>query len=385
MGGAEMRTLLTRGATILAVLTLVAAGAAPVAAAGRKYAALTVGYSFACGLTGRGKAYCWGLNSEGQLGDGTEVNRNVATPVAGNLRFSTIAAGEYHACGITTRGDAYCWGEDLQGQLGDDQEQPFSSLPVAVVGGLKFTKIAAGGFHTCALTKGGAAYCWGYNFEGELGNGDNVLSRVPVAVSGDQKFSSIGTGEYYTCALTKGGAAYCWGDNYFGQLGDNSYDDRSTPVPVAGGLKFMAVSPQMNHTCALTRRGSAYCWGNNGNGQYGNGDTFASATPLRAVGGKKYAWIAASASGGMGYAQCYGLRSGRWECTGNASGVEYLNSDSLIPVKMSLNRRTVSSGASYYNVCALTSAGKIYCAGEGVDGALGNGSWANSWTPVAVR
>ena len=385
-GGLKMRTLLTRGATLIAAFTLVvAAGASPVAASNRHYVALAVGYDFACALTDQGRAYCWGENNDGRLGDGSEVNRNVATPVAGNLKFSTIAAGEYHVCGITTRGDAYCWGEDAYGQLGDDQEQPFSSLPVAVVGGLKFQKIAAGGYHTCALTKGGAAYCWGYNSEGQLGNGDNVRSRMPVAVSGDQEFSSIGTGEFHTCALTKGGTAYCWGDNWYGQLGDNSNLDRSIPVPVAGGVRFMAISPQMNHTCALTRRGSAYCWGSNRNGQYGNGDTYASAIPLPAVGGKKYAWIASSASGGMGYAQCYGLRSGRWECMGNASDVEHLNNDSLIPVKMTLHQRVVSSGASYYNVCALTSAGKIYCAGGGDVGALGNGSWTNSLTPVAVR
>src|SRR5262249_51929877 len=125
-----------------------------------------------------------------------------------------------------------------------------SDTPVAVAGGLTFATLSAGDSYNCGVTTAGAAYCWGDNTYGQLGNGSYASSRTPVAVTGGLKLASVGAGTFHTCGVTTAGAAYCWGDNTVGQLGNggDGFDDgwgtisTSTPVAVAGGLIFTNVS-----------------------------------------------------------------------------------------------------------------------------------------------
>jgi len=180
-----MRAFLTRGTTLLAVVTLVIAGAAPTAASGNRYMQLSAGDYHTCGLTSRGAAYCWGYNGSGGLGDGTTTTSGVNGPqrVIGGLKFASIQGGSFFTCGLTASGAAYCWGENNSGQLGDGTTSN-SLSPQAVIGGLKFVSISVGYYHTCGITSRGAAYCWGYNVQGQLGDGTTTTSGVngPQAV-----------------------------------------------------------------------------------------------------------------------------------------------------------------------------------------------------------
>lgn len=142
---------------------------------------------------------------------------------------------------------------------------------------------------------------------------------------------------------------------------------------------FAALSLGVQSSCALTTSGKAYCWGDNGSGQYGNGGNVSSNAPVVAMGGKRYASISLSTQDS--YAQCYGLRSGRLECTGWSGTTAELDSGVNIPVAMTM--RGVSYGVTYYNFCALTSAGEIYCTGSG--SGLGDGIGEDSSTPVLVQ
>jgi alpha-tubulin suppressor-like RCC1 family protein len=384
-----MRTLMTRGATLLAVLTLVVAGAAPAAAANRRYVALALGGEFGCALSAQGRAYCWGRNERGQLGNGGTLDsnvttHNVGTPVEGSLRYTSIAAGNAFACALTTEGLAYCWGNNERGQLGngDSGENHKSSAPVPVAGGITFTSIAAGEEFACALTAAGRAYCWGTNSYGQLGNGDSGpghISSGPVAVKGKLRFASIAAGGLHTCAVTTSGKTYCWGYNNRGQLGNDSSADSPVPVAVVGRHAFAALSLGTISSCALTTSGKAYCWGDNGSGQYGTGGNVSSNVPVVAMGGKRYASISLSTQDS--YAQCYGLRSGRLECTGWTDFTAEIGSGVTTPVAMTM--RGVSYGVTYYNFCALTSAGEIYCTGSG--SGLGDGIGEDSSTPVLVQ
>ena len=302
---------------------------------GLTFSSISVGSldGFACGLTTAGAAYCWGYNDYGQLGSGNFANTTSPVAVVGNLAFTALSVGAGgQACGIVTGGAAYCWGYNGNGQLGS--ASAFTSTPVPVSGGQLFTSISAGqNGQTCALTAAGAAYCWGNNASGALGNGTTVSSNTPVAVSGGLTFKSISAGYSSACGLVASGAAYCWGDNTYGELGNGTTTGSSVPVAVGGSLTFKAISAGDDFTCGLVTSGAAYCWGYNGVGQLGIGPTSRSTTPAALFGGVSFASIS----------------------------------------------------AGYASACAVTPGGAAYCWGDNTSGQLGNQAiGGNAATPVLV-
>jgi len=247
------------------------------------FATVSAGAGHSCGVLPGGAGSCWGDNSEGELGDGTWAQRKSPVLVAGGLTFAAVSAGVYHTCGVTTGGAAYCWGLNGLGELGDGTTVERTS-PTPVAGGLTFAQVGRVGFyHTCGVTSVGAAYCWGDNTYGQLGDGTTTEQTSPVLVTGGLTFAAVSAGSYHTCGVTSGGAAYCWGGNFVGQLGDGTFTQRTSPVAVAGGLLFATVSAGDQYTCGLTTGGAVYCWGDNAVGQLGNGTTGGSATPGRVV------------------------------------------------------------------------------------------------------
>ena len=185
------------------------------------------------------------------------------------VELATVTTGTAYGCGLTPSGAAYCWGHNWAGQLGDSSTNG-RFWPAPVAGARTFAQVSAGYMHTCAVTSTGAAYCWG---SGYLGVADGGLWHpTPVAVSGGLTFSSVSVGYDHACGLATDGVAYCWGSNRAGQLGIGSSDEfRETPVAVAGGLHFASLSAGPFHTCGVTTSGAAYCWGDNGYGQLGIG------------------------------------------------------------------------------------------------------------------
>ena len=147
-----------------------------------------------------------------------------------------------------------------------------------------FSQFTSNGGYTCALTTTGQAYCWGLNNQGQLGNNSTTNSRIPVAVQmpAGVSFQSIAAGYYHTCALTTTGQAYCWGRGSSGRLGNNSTTDSRIPVAVQmpAGVSFQSIAASSLHTCALTTEGKAYCWGQGSIGQLGNNSTTDSSIPL---------------------------------------------------------------------------------------------------------
>lgn len=264
---------------------------------GLVFRSVTAGGEHACGITTSGVAYCWGQDSSGQLGDARRVNSTTPIPVilrGGPASFSSISAGFRHTCALEADGTAYCWGLNDHGQLGTASSGGYADLPALVGGGLRFTSIVAGGdtvqqppplppvrveSHTCAITVGGAAYCWGSNDSGQLGNGTlGGEASVPVPVAGGLTFSKIAVGAHHTCGLTTTGVAYCWGLNADLQLGQGqptgAGPNSAVPSQVGGGqaagVTFTAISAGTRHSCAIGSDGNAYCWGSNIFGALGN-------------------------------------------------------------------------------------------------------------------
>lgn len=184
-----------------------------------------------------------------------------ASPLAAALTFASVSAGGNHTCGVATGGAAYCWGWDFNGQLGNGSVTDDQITPAPVSGGLTFAMVSAGSEHTCGVTTGGAAYCWGVGEGGQLGNGTTGDKPTPAAVSGGLTFASVSADINHSCGVTTSGAGYCWGKGFNGQLGNGSLDDHPTPVAVSGGHTFASVSVGGGHTCGVTTRGATFCWG----------------------------------------------------------------------------------------------------------------------------
>lgn len=265
-------------------------GLAPVAVkplGGVAFTSIYAGLGHTCGLDSSGQAYCWGSNAWGQLGNNSTTHRKTPYPVQhpSGVTFTSISAGETHTCALDTTGQAWCWGYGAGGAMGGG----FSfgdSIPVQVThpSGVTFTSLVADYRHTCALDGSGQAYCWGANNRGQLGDNTTTMSYTPVTVQQPVgvTFASISIGWYHTCAVTSAGQSYCWGWNNNGQNGDGTFTQRKTPVAVSqpSGVAFGLVSNGGSTTCGLDGVSQAWCWGSNSSSQFGNGGTTGSATPV---------------------------------------------------------------------------------------------------------
>ena len=306
------------------------------------------GWSRSCAIASDDKAYCWGYNSEGNLGNNSTANSRV--PVAVNT--SGVLAGKTikqisSSCAIASDDKAYCWGLGSAGRLGNNSTAD-SSIPVAVdtsgvLAGKTIKQISTGGTHNCAIASDDKAYCWGYNSEGNLGNNSTANSRVPVAVNtsgvlAGKTIKQISAGSSYTCAIASDDKAYCWGSG--GVLGNNSSVSSKVPVAVntsgvLAGKTIKQISAGSSHTCAIASDDKAYCWGSNDFGRLGNNSTANSRVPVAV----------------------------------NTSGV--LAGKTI---------KQISAGGTH--TCAIASDDKAYCWGVGL--ALGNNSINNSLVPTHV-
>ena len=246
--------------------------------------AISVGGTHSCAVRSDTGIKCWGNRGFGRLGDGQVTPRaplpiDVLASAGGSplLGFAGVSLGQNHSCGLTTTGGVKCWGRNDNGRLGDNTNVQ-RSIPVDVLDNAGVAPLAnvaalsAGDNHTCALTNAGVVKCWGFNDNGQLGNGTLTDSFRPVDVTGlPPGVNEIGSGGGFTCARN-GGQVRCWGDNFVGTLGNGSVTDSSVPVLVLDVTNAVQMGVGYNHACVTTSAGAVRCWGSDQGGELGFGN-----------------------------------------------------------------------------------------------------------------
>lgn len=348
------------------------------------FVSITAGQDHTCGLTASGDAYCWGSNSNGQLGAGDPDNARHETPllVSGGHRFRDISAGFLHTCALDAAWQAYCWGSNEYGQLGVGSRTG-SFVPLAVSGGLTFQSLSSGATHTCGLAQG-VAYCWGGNWHGQIGDGSfdgdaetACCRKVPVAVRTELRFSMISTGGISTCAVGTDRHGYCWGNGSDGRLGIHAGDlrDRNRPTRVATNAAVTAISARGHHACLLDDGGRGFCWGEASQGQLATLDTNVTErtdAPVPVAAGLVFTHIQVGmyhtcGAGRDTHLYCWGSNRFR-EATGDSEGVR--TPKALFP-RLAITSVAIGGNDFSGHSCALTTAGRALCWGDNRKGQLG--------------
>lgn len=309
-----------------------------------------------CAIDSDGIPYCWGDNSDGVIGDGT--NDNALSPKAVDLTgvlsgktAKTLALGASSSCMIASDDKAYCWGDNFYGQLGNGNNTS-STVPVAVstagvLSGKTIKSIDTSDDTTCVIASDDKAYCWGRGSFGVLANGGTAHSNVPVAITGGalgvKTVKALKVHEGTGCAIASDDKVYCWGWGGFGRLGNGAAANSSATVAVdftgvLVGKTAKSLLLSGSHACIVASDDQVYCWGYGGDGELGHGALTNSSVPVA------------------------------------------VNTAGVLSGKTIQKLVGMSSG-----LCALASDNKAYCWGYGQHGALGNGvTGASSSVPVAV-
>ena len=379
---------------------------------------MTAGGSHNCAEREDGSIMCWGNNLQGELGDGTVINRPLPVIVVNGdgtpfpaphsgAGGAFLSAGADHSC--AGAGGIVCWGSNTMGQVGNQAAMPDQPLPVEALSNA--WRPAAGGAHTCGSTvfSNYGVSCWGANDSGQIGDGSNtteVLQPSPVVGSNGSALSGIffiAAGAHHSCA-TNGfatdpadGAIWCWGANDRGQLGNGTVGGNSqrsaSRLQDAAGAPWEAVQIASgdDHTCIIRQSGTVACWGANDSGQLGNGATLDSGTPEPVLSSDGSPFAAEQIAAG-GKTTCALRSDGSVLCWGANDAGQLGDGTMTMRTAPTVVRvpggtsgaRVVSIGVGRHHTCALAKDGAIWCWGANESGQLGNGTTNASVVPVPV-
>lgn len=335
-----------------------------------------------------GPRHMWGANSHGQLGDGTTEKQlsPVGMPYLSQVEFVAVAARYRHNLVLLSNGTVQAWGSNRYGQLGDGAAAPSRTVPIVVSGLTSVKAIAAGYWHSLAVTEDGSVHAWGRNKNGHLGDGTNLDRPIPGRVPDLHGVIAVAAGAGFSLALLNDGTIQAWGRNGCGQLGDGSTVQRLSPVPVAGITNARAIAAGAGFSLALLDDGTVWSWGDNENGPLGDGSTSSRSVPApirtltnaRAiVAGPRFA-LAIHNDGTV-----WGWGDNENGQLGDGTITERL---SPVPVAGLANARAIAAGGydREGHVLALLDDGTVHAWGGNEDGELGDGSTTPRSVPKPV-
>ncbi len=380
------------------------------------WVAVSAGHQHTCGLRDAGDGeggtlWCWGRNSSGELGTGSGARTTPTEVVGGHDDWIAVSTSNRHTCGIRSSGNSeagtlWCWGLGSNGRLGDGNT--FSSNEPVIVGeNDDWLVVSAGGAHTCGIratgTDGpGRMWCWGHAAYGQVGYGSTDETHVPAEVAGeDDDWIRVSTGDRHSCGVRaveggNEGRLWCWGEGADGKLGYGESNNRGVPQEVYYSYTdWVDVSAGWSHTCGLRSAGpqgraTAWCWGSGDHGRLGNHGFVEQSTPV-AVHGEKSDFVDLSA----GEEHTCGVRAlgtgdgGILECWGTNDdgrlGLGLDQTDKEEPDALYMDRTLVAISAGQTQGCGIADDGTLWCWGYGRYGRLGNGDEHQRSTPWEVK
>jgi alpha-tubulin suppressor-like RCC1 family protein len=357
--------------------------------------AISLGAGHSCAIVEAGNIKCWGRNDFGQLGDNSLNLRQFPVNVTGSTEsFTQLALGEYFSCGLSSSGRVFCWGRNTNGQLGLSNTIDKKTITSSVISLSNVASISAGNNFACAIVSSSTSQlkCWGQNADGQLGIGSLSPTMVPTSsVSLTSQPVAISAGNYHACSLGQSGNVQCWGQNQAGQLGNGtSGADVTTPignVPLAGPA--IAISSGSYHSCALLNDGNVQCWGQNSGGKLGNNSNVHSNSPVTVQGFSNS--IASdpviAISAGQGHTCALTQNKNLYCWGGNQDGEvgDGSTSQRWVATPVTLGSGVVSAiTTGYSHSCLALSGGNVQCWGSDQYGQLGNGGGGSTSSPNAV-
>jgi alpha-tubulin suppressor-like RCC1 family protein len=355
-----------------------------VPAPGRAVKSVYAGANYSAILYNNGMVSTFGANNFGQLGHGTNEGVNVPTDIEGLTDVDTLSTGQYHVFAIKEDGTVWSWGRNNFGQLGDgtrdDKNEP---VPISFISDIK--SISAGNDHSAIVKTDGTVWCWGGNFHGQLGNGEfgDIFSPVlePTQSLNLTDVKDVFAGLLYTFALTNDGTLFSWGFNSQGQLGDGTKDRTNTPVQVLTDVKKFALGKRA-HAFALKNDGTIWAWGENNHGELGDGTTNSSTSPIQITGLEGVMDIAP----GEFHTVILKEDGTVWAWGDNSKGQlgNGTSIDSLVPVQVEGLSNIVSIATGNNHTIAIGSDGSVWGWGDNSSGQLGDGTNENKNLPVKI-
>ena len=391
--------------------------------------AIAAGGYHSLALKSDGTVWAWGSNGDGQLGDGTGIDRNLPVQVTGLSQIVAIAAGSLHSLALRSDGTVMAWGWNASGQLGDGTtESRFSPVavnlltdvvavaasatrshalrrdgtiwiwgsglsndalsPFQLPGSADFVRLATGGFGSAftfaAVKSDGSVWTWDSNYFGQAGDPSIRASSVPVQVLGITAPASLAIGFDSMIAVRADGTVWGWGQNGFGQTGTGIFGDRTTPVIVSGVSGAAKASASWSHVLILKNNGSLWAWGDHNYKRVSDPEllTGTDKQPVEIV---EVGAVTAMAAG-FNFSLSVRTNSTVWAWGRNSSGQlgDGTTNQRLIPVAVSGLTQVVAVAAGLEHGLALRTDGTVWAWGANDYGQLGDGTTTRRLTPIQV-
>ena|GEM_PF-5430053 len=344
--------------------------AAAVARREREAVRVAAGTAHTVAIRADGSLWAWGLNSNGQLGDGMANNRSTPVRIGTATNWATVAAGERHTVAIRTDGSLWTWGDNAGGRTGLGTVSGSTRTPTRIGADNDWLSVSTGWRHTVAIRVDGSLWAWGLNEGGQLGDGTTTSRNTPTRIGTATDWRFVSAGVAHTVAVRTDGSLWAWGLNSNGQLGDGTTNNRGSPVRIGMATNWASIAAGNQHTMAITRDGELWAWGNNYNGQLGDGTIINRNSPVRV--GATTNWASVSAG-----AHTVGIRTdGSLWIWGNDRDGQFgrgsaTNRSTPVQIGMATSWVFVASGNQH--TLGIWTDGSLWAWGDNFSGQLGNG------------